>query len=224
MQKGVSHVRNTENMKKAHYNDNKYSETVADTLNAMQHKIHYKLYMIYTKDGYYENGSHIDAHYINLKRFSEIMGVSRQQFSKYIRENNPDTPDIYALYRLSLHTHIPFEYLVDDTIEYSASYGSGNSEQIIDANKRLCKKLVSSQLGLENKTRAVLWNTFLNETGLDDALLQRLTETARTDLTKQVKDLVDRTLSQKDNLYVPMNPVDDEFIDYIEGEGLCQTM
>lgn len=217
-------MRNTENMKKAHYNDNKYSETVADALNAMQHKIHYKLYMIYTKDGYNENGSHIDAHYINLKCFSEVMGVSRQQFSKYIREKNPDTPDIYALYRLSLHTSIPFEYLVDDTIEYSASYGSGNSEQIIDANKHLCKKLVSSQLGLENKTRAVLWNTFLNETGLDDALLQRLTETARTDLTKQVKDLVDRTLLQKDNLYVPMNPVDDEYIDYIEGEELCQIM
>lgn len=217
-------MRNTENMKKAHYNDNKYNKQVADTLKAMQHKIHYKLYMLYTKDGYYENGSHIDGHYTNLNRFAEMMGVSRQQFSKYIRENNPDTPDIYALYRLSQHTHIPFEYLVDDTIEYSDSCSNGNSEQIIDANKGLCEKVVSSHLKSEIKTRTVLWNTFLNETGLGDVFLQRLTEIARKELTTQVKDLVDRALSQKDNLYVPMNPVDDEYIDYIEGEGLCQIM
>lgn len=216
-------MRNTQNMKKYHYKD-KYEEGVANTLKSLEHQIHYKLYMIYTKYGYDKDGSHIDSYHTSLERFAEAMGVSRQQFSKYIRPNNPHTPDIYALYKLSLYTNIPFEYLVDDTVECSESYSQVNSEQRQGANKKLCQSTSSNYLTAEAKNRKMLWCTFVNETGLNDVFLQRLTETAREDLTTQVKDLVDCTLSQKDNLYVPMNPVDDEYIDYIEGEGLCQIM
>lgn len=216
-------MRNTQNMKKYHYIE-KYNEEDADALKTMEHKIHYKLYMIYTKYGYDKDGSHIDGNHTSLERLAGAMGVSRQQFSKYISPNKPNTPDIYALYKLSLYTNIPFEYLVDDTIECSESYSNGNSEQLQIANEKLCKSTISKHLTSEAKNREMLWGTFLKETGLDDVLLQRLTETARMDLTKQVKDLVDRTLSQKANLYQPINPVDDEYIDYIEGEELCQIM
>lgn len=216
-------MRNTQNMKKYHYQD-KYEERVADTLKSLEHQIHYKLYMIYTKYGYDKDGSHIDGYHISLERLAKAMGVSRQQFSKYIRPTNPHTPDIHALYKLSLYTNIPFEYLVNDTIACSESYSKGNSEQLQEANKKLCQLTISNHLTSEAKNRKMLWGTFVNKTGLNDVFLQRLTETAREDLITQVKDLVDRTLSQKDNLYVPMNPVDDEYIDYIEGEGLCRIM
>lgn len=219
----MSTLRDTKNMKKYHYIE-KYNSTDAGQLQTLDHKIHYKLYMIYTKYGYDYNGSHIDGNHTSLKRLAELMGVSRQQFSKYIRPTNPETPDIYNLFKFSQATHIPFEYLVDDTIECSESYTIGTKQQRETANRQLCKTTLSKFLKDESYSCVKVWNTFSEETGLNGAFLQRLTESAKEDFFNQIKELVDNTLSRKENLYIPMNPVDDEYIDYIEGEGLCQTM
>lgn len=216
-------MRDTKNMKKYHYIE-KYDDSVAKRLQALDHKIHYKLYMIYTKYGYDENGSHVDGNHTSLNRLADSMGVRRQQFSKYIRPNNPETPSIYNLFKLSKATNIPFEYLVDDTIECSESFNSGMKQRREMANKRLCEKMVDKFLENEMDSSVKSWNMFSKETGLNGVFLQRLTEAAKENFTKQVKELVDHTLSQKENLYIPMNPVDDDYIDYIEGEELCQTM
>ena len=92
--------------KEHHYCDNKYEKSIADKLSALDRKIHYKLYMLWASNPTLTRSNIADA-----------MGVSRQAFTKYIREETPLVPDIYKLFRLSKQFEIPLHYFTDDDVK-----------------------------------------------------------------------------------------------------------
>lgn len=200
----------------------KYDEYSANKLKTLERKIHYKLYMLYTKYGYtMPDGARIDCYHTNLNDLAQFMGISRQGFSKYIDITNPTVPDAYRLYRLSQALNIPFEYFMDDSVECmeNPSEYCYNSIQKTTANKSLIKQLFKDYGKNEKVIYKSEWTSFLEETGLNEVTLERLTADAKSELTQQIKALVDKTLDKKENLYVPINPITSDLIDDIEENG-----
>lgn len=200
----------------------KYDEYSANKLKTLERKIHYKLYMIYTQYGYNTpNGENVDCYHTNLTDLAQVMGVSRQGFSKYIDSTNPTVPDAYKIYKLSQALNIPFEYFMDDSVECmeNPSEYRYDSNQKLTANKFLIKQLLKD-FGKEEKIiRKNEWTSFLEETGLNEATLGRLTADAKHKITQEIKILVERTLAEKENLCEPITPLTTELLNNIEENG-----
>lgn len=185
--------------KEHHYCDNKYEKSVADKLIALDRKIHYKLYMLWASNPTLTRSNIADA-----------MGVSRQAFTKYIREETPLVPDIYKLFRLSKQFEIPLHYFTDDDIECmdnpkECTIPDSYTE---DANRELIPFLINSQLDIERKDGEKKLKQLLQEVGLDRGLVQRLTDVAVSNLTHALKETVTSILSDKSNINEPVNPID----------------
>ena len=201
----------SQNMRKSHYIDTKYQQYVADELKKLPHKVHYKLYMIYTKDGFTDDqGIKHQGQRINQSFLADAMGVSRQQFADYIKVDKPTIPKLGALHKLSRAINIPFEYLVEDTIDYLAdpSAYSFDTNHKISANKKLCSNTIKDHLRKENSVSKNKLTKFLDDVGINCALMYRLTDTALLDLTHALKETVNSFLSDENNLYNPVNPID----------------
>lgn len=200
---------------KSHCMDNKFVPAIADSLKALDRKIHYKLYMIWAKDGFIdETGTKHKAENTNQSYLSSVMGVSRAQFQKYIRENNPNQPGIYELFKLSKELNIPLEYFVDDTIDYTPNPSkiSPTQTQRIASNQKLCTRLSSEYMKADSKVKDAEWENFIKKSGLTKKLLYCLKPEAMERLSETIKQAVDDTLSDKNNTQTPINPIDvDDF-------------
>ena len=86
----------TDNMKKPHIWENKYEEEKANKLASLDKKIHFKLYKFWA-----------DRPKLTLSEIAGVMGVSRAQVQKYMREEKPETPADLNLLKLSIHYSIP---------------------------------------------------------------------------------------------------------------------
>ena len=147
---------------------------------------------------------------LTRSNIADAMGVSRQAFTKYIREETPLVPDIYKLCRLSKQFEIPLNYFTDDSIECmdnpkECTIPDGYSEY---ANRELILFLINSQLDIERKDGERKLKQLLQEAGIGHGLLQRLTDAAVSDLTHALKETVTAILSDKNNIYEPLNPID----------------
>lgn len=201
--------------------ENKYNEDVANALKSKSNKVHYKLYMIYTQDGYTDaNGKEVKACNLSQKKFASLMGVKRQQFADYISTAyNAGVPSKRKLFKLSRKINIPYGYLVDNTTEYlrEPSKYSGTEDSMRQIGSALTKEVTGEFLSSQRKDQEIVLGMLLKETGLSDIILgKRLTDTAIENLTREIKKTVEKALSIKENLYQPQNPIDIENLD--EGE------
>lgn len=185
--------------KDKHYCDDKFQPETANTLSALDRKVHYKLYMLWAKDPR-----------LSQEEIAEAMGVSRQAFAKYIRESKPLIPDIYKLFRLSKQREIPIHYFTDDNIDYmdNPKECAIPDSYIEDVNRELIPFLINSQLDIERKDGEKKLKQLLQEVGLDRGLVQRLTDAAVSDLTHALKETVSSILADKSNINEPVNPID----------------
>lgn len=185
--------------KEHHYCDNKYEKSVADKLMVLDRKVHYKLYMLWASNPTLTRSNIADA-----------MGVSRQAFAKYIREETPLIPDVYKLFRLSKQFEIPLHYFIDDDIDCMDNLQDCTipDSYVEDTNRELIPFLINSHLDIECKDGERKLKQLLQEVGLDRGVVQRLTAAALSDLTHALKDTVTTILSDKNNINEPINPID----------------
>lgn len=182
------------------------SEKELNKLKGMDRKIHFKLFMLWvTKNTY------------SKEKIAGYMGVSRQAFDKYIQPSFPIQPDIYKLFRLSKAMNIPLHYFTDDNIECMEHPENCAVPQSYEEHGDMVGEvnscLINSNLQSENRQSNKGLKQLLEQVGLSSALMYRLTPTAKENLAAGIRELVEHTLSDKENLQAYDNP---EYPAYME--------
>lgn len=181
-------------------------EQELNRLKNMNRKVHFKLFMLW-----------VDKCDISKEKLAGYMGVSRQAFDKYIQPTSPIEPDIYKLFRLSRAMKIPLHYFTDDNIECMSSPENCAVPQTYEEHGNMVKELnsclINSNLQSENRQSNKDLKQLLEQAGLSSALMYRLTPTAKENLAAGIRELVEHTLSDKENLQAYDNP---EYPAYME--------
>lgn len=174
-------------------------EKELNRLKNMNRKIHFKLFMLWA-----------DKCNVSKEKIAGYMGISRQAFDKYIQPSFPIEPDIYKLFRLSKAMKIPLYYFTDDSIEYMSHPENYAVPQTYDEQGDIVGEvnscLINSNLQSENRQSNKDLKQLLEQAGLSSALMYRLTSTAKENLAAGIRKLVERTLSDKENLQVYDTP------------------